>query len=459
MNLPTLFEERMKKLLGQEYTTFINSYDKPLRRGLRVNTAKISVEKFRRLFPLPLSPSPFADNAFYVDTDFKAGSDPLHHCGAYYMQEPSAASAVTILNPQPNEWVLDLCAAPGGKSTQIATELQGKGLLWSNEYVASRAKILQQNLERCGVRNAVVSNRDTAVLCEGLSGLFDAVLVDAPCSGEGMFRKEPQALSEWSMDNILLCARRQKDILDNASKAVKPGGRLVYSTCTFAPEENEGVVAHFLSTHSDFTLLPISVPWGSNGFSASDVQAFCPDINLEFDLTGCRRILPHHGGEGHFIALFQKSGDSGETCSTTNSNRMAERGTPDAALLYSECFNDEPNGDFITNNEIVRLVPRNLPDCRSLGVLSAGIAVASVCKNRLEPHHNAFIAARKENCKQSVDLPLNDPLLRAFLHGEEIPCPECKGWTAVCVDGIPVGFGKASGGRLKNRYPKGLRLI
>ena len=257
MQLPELFTQRMQTLLKEKYADFLEGYEIPLRRGLRVNTTKITVADFMEIFPHPLEVSPFAANSFYLDAVHKAGSDPLHHAGAYYMQEPSAASAVAVLAPQAGERILDLCAAPGGKSTQIAASIGDSGLLWSNEFIPSRARILQQNLERWGVRNCVVSSRDTTPLCEGLCDYFDAVLVDAPCSGEGMFRKEPQALTEWSMDNIRLCAARQDEILNNAAKAVKPGGRIVYSTCTFAPEENEGAVWRFLKNHPDFTLEPI----------------------------------------------------------------------------------------------------------------------------------------------------------------------------------------------------------
>lgn len=458
MQLPAQFEQRMQLLLQDEYSAFLEGYQKPLRRGLRVNTNKITIEDFLSIFPLPLTPSPFAENSFYLDAEHKAGSDPLHHAGTYYMQEPSAASAVEVLSPQPGEKVLDLCAAPGGKSTQIATALGNTGLLWCNEYVTARARILQQNLERWGVRNVVVSNQDTGILCEGLRDHFDAVLVDAPCSGEGMFRKEPQALTEWSLDNVLLCAKRQKDILANAAKAVRPGGKLVYSTCTFAPEENEGVVADFLHHHPDFILEPIKVSWGCPGYSVERIHPFCDDIDNHIDLTGCRRILPQHGGEGHFIARFRRLGEDYATqfiSRPTPKNRYAN----DAAELYADCFLDTPTGTFVIQKDQIRLIPDYLPDCHGLGVISAGVAVATVCKNRLEPNHSIFLSTTKAQCRRSINLSPTDPLLRAFLHGEEIPCDDEKGWTTVCVAGIPVGFGKASGGRLKNRYPKGLRLL
>lgn len=457
MQLPSLFEERMRFLLGAQYNEFLAGYDLPLRRGLRVNTQRISAEEFCRLFPHPLEESPFAPDCFYLDASHKAGSDPLHHAGAYYMQEPSAASAVTVLDPKSGECILDLCAAPGGKSTQIATALGDTGLLWSNEYVPARARILQQNLERWGVRNQVVSNRDTGTLCEALADCFDAVLVDAPCSGEGMFRKEPQALTEWSMDNIALCAARQDEILDNAAKTVRPNGRLVYSTCTFAPEENEGAISRFLTRHPDFELVKIDVDWGCSGFTAEQVRAVGVDAEDCFDLTACRRILPQHGGEGHFIALLRRSDEALPHPIRAFIYPAKDPYAKDAETLYRECFIDEPEGVFVTFGEQIRLLPHKLPDCRGLG--TAGVAVATVCKNRLEPCHSIFAAARAENCRRRVDLSPEDPRLIAFLRGEEIPCDTDKGWTAVCVAGITVGFGKSSGGKLKNRYPKGLRLL
>ena len=410
------------------------------------------------VFPPPLSPAPFADNTFYLDAEHKAGSDPLHHAGAYYMQEPSATSAVAVLAPKEGERILDMCAAPGGKSTQIAACIGESGLLWSNEYVPARARILQQNLERFGVRNQVVSSKDTTPLCDGLQEYFDAVLVDAPCSGEGMFRKEPQALTEWSLENVLLCATRQDEILNNAAKAVKAGGRIVYSTCTFAPEENEGVIFRFLAAHPDFELIPIQVEWGCAAFPAERIRPFCPEADDRFDLTYCRRILPQHGGEGHFIALLHRLGqDDRRPISypypNNDKNRLA------AETLYQECFSDTPDGVFVTYGDQVRLLPHELPDCDGLGVLSAGVAVATICKNRLEPSHSIYIASRMSNCRQFINLTPADPRLISFLHGEEIACENCTGWTAVCVAGIPVGFGKASNGRLKNRYPKGLRLL
>ena len=509
MDLPREFIVRMQPLLGSAWPAFAAALDAPRRRGLRVNTLKIDAHTFLPLFPLPLTPVPFAPDAFCLppegDTPFKAGSDPLHHAGAYYMQEPSATVPAAVLAARPGERVLDLCAAPGGKSTQLAAAMRGKGVLWCNEYVPARARILQQNLERCGVRNAVVSSGDTGRLCRALAGWADAVLVDAPCSGEGMFRKEPQALSGWSIDNIRLCAARQDEILDNAALAVRPGGRLVYSTCTFAPEEDELAVARFLRRHPDFFLVPTAnnsenvsnssvhtgsscvhtdavfvpsadpgektasapadssknaAPFGQAGFPLSALSAFGTDgIDPAADTTLCRRIFPQHGGEGHFVALLCRAGDT----PPAGAPYRAPQNDPHAAAaraLYAECFTDEPAGTFVTVGETVRLLPPDLPRSTGTGTLSAGLAVADVRRGRAEPCHAAFAAACAADCRRTVGLQPGDPRLAAFLHGEELSVPEAApGYCAVTVAGIPLGFGKVSGGRLKNRYPKGLRTL
>ena len=458
-SFPAAFRQRMQALLGAEADDFFASYTQPLRRALRVNTLKCPVERLRARFSLPLSPVPFAPTGFWVEGDFRAGADPLHHAGAYYMQEPSAMSAVTLLAPCPGERVLDLCAAPGGKSTQIAAALNGEGVLWSNEYVRSRAQILQQNLERCGVANAVVSSTDAQTLCGGLDGWFDAVLADAPCSGEGMFRKEPAALEQWSLDNIRLCADRQQEILRAAARAVRSGGRLVYSTCTFAPEENECQLALFLAEHPEFELADGKVSFGRPAFSWERVEAFAPAGTPEpANLSYARRILPQDGGEGHFLALLRHKGEAARSVAAYVPPKEDEPARACGAL-YADCFCTPPRGHFVTVGGCVRLLPEGLPPLSGLGVLSAGVAAGEICKNRLEPCHSVFMAAAADDCRSVCRLAQDDARVTAFLRGEEIAVPEeCRGWTAVAVDGVVTGFGKASGGRLKNRYPKGLRL-
>ncbi len=515
-SFPAGFRRRMDALLGSAASDFYEGYTLPLRRGMRANPLKCSPERLLALFPGKLTPSPFALDSFYLDDPvFRAGADPLHHAGAYYMQEPSASSAVTLLAPRPGERVLDLCAAPGGKSTQIAAALQGEGLLWSNEYVRARAQILLQNLERCGVRNAVVSSRDAPSLCAGLSGFFDAALVDAPCSGEGMFRKEPAALEQWSEENIRLCAARQEEILWAAAGAVVPGGRLVYSTCTFAPEENECLIARFLAAHPDYELLDAALPFGRPGFSREIVRSFSPDLpDPGVPLERCRRILPGDGGEGHFLALLRRrevpseeslvgkspagefpallqpegihiqSGKNGgtpgrrirlgqkgareslglrEAKTKKGAKRLNSSPTMDTYSiqfqeLYNLCFSESLWGEPTPVNDILRLLPAGLPPLAGLGVLAAGVAAAELLPGRLEPCHALFMASQAEDCRSLLDLSRGDPRLTAFLRGETVNAPGCSGWTAVAVEGVVTGFGKAVGGTLKNRYPKGLRL-
>ena len=457
MELPKGFVRRMQALLKDEYPAFIAGYDSPVSRGLRVNTLKLTAAEFADHFALSLSPVPFSPVGFSLREEFKAGADPWHHAGAFYMQEPSAMSAVTVLAPRPDERVLDLCAAPGGKSTQIAAALCGQGLLWSNEYVRSRASALVQNLERCGVTNTVVSNMDTAPLCERLAGQFDAVLADVPCSGEGMFRKEPDALTMWSEENIALCTARGADILEAAAKAVRVGGRLVYSTCTFAPEENERQIARFLLSHPDFTLTPIDVSWGRAAFSWERVAAFAPDIDgSELPLTRARRIFPADGGEGHFIALLTRQGD--DAVPPFAPAGKADTHAAACRALMEDCFFEFPDGRFVTVGDTVRLLPPDLPDTNGLYLVAAGVAAATVCRDRLEPCHGIFQSMRPEQCRRVLSLSRSDPRTAAFLRGEAVPAPNLNGWTAVAVDGVVTGFGKVSGGVLKNRYPKALRL-
>ena len=457
-SLPKAFLVRMQRLLGADYERFCAQYDAPLRRGVRVNTLKTDTASFLSVFSHPLTAAPFAADSFYLDAVHKAGADPLFHAGAYYMQEPSASAAVTVLAPQADEKILDLCAAPGGKSTQIAAAMRGKGLLFCNEYVRPRAKILQQNIERFGVQNAVITSAAPETLAEGLPDYFDAVLVDAPCSGEGMFRKEPDALSGWSEQAVAQCAARQRNILTAAAKTVKPGGRLVYSTCTFAPEENECTAVWFLQTHPDFEPLPIPVSFGAAGFPFETVAPFDKTLTAagRYLPSACRRILPYHGGEGHFIAAFRRREDAA-------GERVPPFAYPafDAAAgaLYADCFTDALWGVPMTVGETVRLLPPNLPQLSGLGVLSAGVMLAERKKARLEPAHAVFMATAAADCRRLLSFDPQDARLRGFLHGEELTVDAANGFTAVAVAGIPCGFGKAAGGRLKNRYPKGLRLL
>lgn len=451
--LPLEFQKRMKNLLGQEYEAFEACYEKPGFRAVRVNPLKCSADLLRERLEFPLTPAPFSTDSYYIPEQTDGlGRHPFHHAGAFYVQEPSAASAVTVLAPAPGDRVLDLCAAPGGKSTQIAGALQGKGLLWSNEIVRNRAQVLLSNMERMGVRNAVVSSCRPDLLCGRLAGYFDKVLVDAPCSGEGMFRREPQAVAEWSLAHTEACAERQLAILNSAAQAVREGGVLVYSTCTFAPVENEGVVSAFLREHPGFVLEETGLSGGREGLPS------CGDGSPS--LLKTRRIYPMDGGEGHFVAkmrCLQENPCAPATCDFAAQkkpeHRMAEE-------LYEELFVATPYGSIVQVEDKFLLLPHELPELSGLGVLRAGVLLGQKKKNRLEPEHALFMAAKPQECRQKVELYLEDTRLYAYLHGEEIEVPEeIRGFAAVMVEGMTVGFGKASGGVLKNRYPKGLRNL
>ncbi len=463
--LPAAFEARMRRLLGDEYARLEEWWQQPtLQRGLRANTLKCTAEKLEQCLSFALQTTPFSKEGRVTTATFRAGSEPLHHAGAYYMQEASAMSAVTVLSPKKGERVLDMCAAPGGKSTQIAAALEGVGLLWANEYVPARAKILAQNLERCGVKNSVVSCGDTVRIAKALPEWFDAVLADVPCSGEGMFRKEEAAVTEWSEDAVAHCAERSAEILDNAAVCVKPGGRLVLSTCTFAPEENEVAVIRFLKRHPDFCLEETDALFGQSAFSYERLKTFIPEELQSFatsvDMARCRRIFPWHGGEGHFIAKFRRRGES--DISTGSMKQDKNEAITLARELYEDCFTTPPDGIFALFGDTVRLLPKEYPSVSGVSVLSAGVAVATICKGRVlraEPCHAVFQAAKAEDCRRLLDFDNGDLQLLAFLRGEEIAANVPNGYTAVAVCGVVTGFGKVSHGKLKNHYPKGLRLL
>jgi len=443
------FFDRMSKLLTpEELDTFKNEYQKPSFVGIRVNTLKCSTEKLLSLVPRVSTEdvTPFCDEGFYLrDKEDFSGNHPLHHAGAVYFQEPSAMSAVTLLDPEKGDKVLDLCAAPGGKSTQIAAKLMGTGLIWSNEYVKNRANILLGNFERCGIRNGVVSNTDPEVLCSQLEGYFDKVLVDAPCSGEGMIRRDPNALTEWSVEQTVSCATRQLKILNSAKKALRPGGIMVYSTCTFSYEENEGVIETFLRENPDFELMDCAENFGR------------PTLDGK-----ARRIYPMDGGEGHFAAKLRKSDDSQGYRVNSVQSPTPQKKVPAVALDFiKECFYDTtPYENLLVKEDKIYALPPVCPDLTGTHAIRAGVFVGTVKKNYFEPTHSLYMSADISNLRQVVNLEPNDARIIKFLKGEEIDVDEnIKGYTAVAVSGIVTGFGKVSNNKLKNKYPKGLRIM
>ena len=427
--LPQDFLDRMKLQLGEEYPAFLESLQRPRAVALRLNPLKGE----RPQVSFARENVPWEPEGFYYDPNSRPGLHPYHDAGVYYLQEASAMAPVALLDPQPGEWVCDLCAAPGGKSTQIAGRLMGQGLLLSNEINPARAKILSRNIERMGIGNALVTNEHPEKLARRLKGLFHRVLIDAPCSGEGMFRKEEAAVTDWSRETVEMCARRQAEILDSGADLVCPGGRLVYSTCTFAPEENERTVEAFLQRHPEFEPEAVAAPW--------------------FDSTGAGsyRMWPHKLlGEGHFAAVLRKK--EGEvTQYTPVSSEKAPKEWEDFAREMGITLD---TGKFLSFGQSLYWVHPQLPMLSGLKVMRPGLELGEVKKNRFEPAH--ALALWLKSCKNTVSFQAESPMVVMYLRGEVLPFGG-KGWHLVKVDGFSLGWGKGDGAQLKNHYPKGLR--
>lgn len=481
MNLPIEFEKKMKAFLGNEWEEFLYSYDNNRFQALRFNTLKVGKNKSveeeiagimdKLCIPMDKKVT-WANDAYYYDEEKRPGKHPYHEMGLYYIQEPSAMSAAALLAPKPGMRVLDLCAAPGGKSTQLATYLGDSGLLVSNEINTQRSRILSQNIERMGIKNAIVTNEDSFVLASHFPSFFNAIQVDAPCSGEGMFRKLPEAVEQWSTENVAICAERQKEILDNAATMLKAGGTIVYSTCTFSQEENEDVIEYFLERHPDFTLEEME------------------------------RFWPHKvDGEGHFVAKLVRRGgvnefDADYEVCEENCNKVEDTGlkddrktkknknnknrknetkpalTKENMKLLSEFLDETISEDvaaWIKNSRLVMFgeqlyrLPDMEVDIKGLKVQRAGLHIGEFKKQRFEPSHSLALALKQSDAQNVVKLTCDDPQTTGFFNGQSVmlsdgQAAECKkGWALVCVDGYPAGWGKVNGAQVKNHYPKGLR--
>lgn len=449
--LPQAFVQKMNELLEDEFHDFIKSYEQTPHLGLRVNTLKVAVEDFLNLSPFSLSPVAWTREGFYYDKNDKPGKHPYHEAGLYYIQEPSAMAAVEYLQPEPGEKVLDLCAAPGGKTTQIAAKMKQQGLLIANEVVPSRAKVLSQNVERMGITNCVVLNEKPERLADEFENFFDRVLVDAPCSGEGMFRKDPDVTREWSLAQVDACSRRQLHILDDASRMLRAGGRLVYSTCTFSPEENEQVVAEFVTKHPEFEIERVDVLPGFQSGRREWVQ------NGDSHVERTIRIWPHRvKGEGHYIAVLRKT--DGAECWRAQKPFKSKLSRNQLQVYYafaSEHLNKTPEGNFQLFGEQLYLVPSDMPSLKGLKVIRPGLHLGALKKNRFEPAHSLALALRAEEIKRAVNFDPSEII--PYLKGESLNIDGEKGWYVVQVDGYSIGWGKWANHVLKNHYPKGLR--
>ena len=450
--LPEAFTHRMQEMLKEEYPQFVRSYQEPFTQALRLNPLKGESGRFLELSPFSLIPVPWEKDGYYYGIEDKPGRHPYHEAGVYYIQEASAMLPAKLLEAQPGERILDLCAAPGGKSTRIGADMAGEGVLICNEIHPVRAKSLSENIERMGIVNAIVVNHSPDELAKRFPGYFHRILVDAPCSGEGMFRKNPEACKEWSPENVQMCAARQDEILDQAVDMLLPGGRLVYSTCTFAPEENEGTVERFLQRHPEFSI--ISVPLMA-GMSKGQ-----PDWT-EHSATGIEhtvRLWPHRlKGEGHFVAVLQKAGMFPDSSVT---DLGGEKGLPQKDIREYEAFRQEyirkkPKGIIIRFGEQLYLLPEGAPGLKGLKVLRPGLHLGTLKKNRFEPSHALALALKPQETVNAVEL-YSRELAERYLSGQTFDTT-ASGWCLLSLDGYSIGWGKAAAGVMKNHYPKGLR--
>lgn len=438
--LPPAFNERMRTQLGTEFEAFKTALEGPRSNAIRVNTLKISLARLEELLGLTLESVPWSADGFYVSHKDQLGSHALHHAGAFYMQESSAQVVAASLEPQIGERVLDLCAAPGGKSTHLAALMNNTGLLICNEPVPNRARVLRENLERIG-SSAVVTQEDPQRLAAAWGAFFDRVLVDAPCSGEGMFRKSLAAVRDWSPAHVLACSKRQMQILESAAELLKVGGTLVYSTCTFAPEENEHAITRFLGAHPEFKLGVIAgLPAGIGGIGS--------------------RLMPHLvRGEGHFVARLRKiSGEDSDAPLEQGSTAPFQRGHGlyKAWLEFKQQFALSDDVSYTVFRDEVQRLEVGTPRLSGLRVSRAGAGIAHLQKDRLEPHH-AYAHLEPTQLSAGVNLELSDPRVAAYLRGEALESEGEPGWLTVRVVGLTLGWGKRVGRTVKNHYPKSLR--
>lgn len=449
MNLPEDFKNRMKQMLGDEYAIFEEAFDREESFvGVRIKPEK------RELFKELLKNSEkveWCNDGYYCDKSILSGNHPYHMAGLCYFQEPSAMAVVEALKINPDDYVLDLCAAPGGKATQAGVKLSDEGLLIANEIIPKRSQILAENIERMGISNAIVTNESPERLSESFENFFDKIIVDAPCSGEGMFRKEIKARDEWSINHTKTCAVRQGHILECAYKMLSPGGSMVYSTCTFAPCENEETVCEFLKKHPDMKLSDTGLSMLDDGRSEWGKYGY--------DMQPTKRIFPHkQRGEGHFLALFEKDGEKSERIQNTY---KIDKQCSEAVKLFRDfekkTLNAEFDGAFKLFGDNLYLIPHGI-NIDKLKVARAGLHLGVCKKNRFEPSTALALALDENSIKNKMSFEPDSEELKKYLHGETLS-GDINGYLAICVSGNPVGWAKGSQGIIKNHYPKYLRLL
>lgn len=433
------FDARMKSLLKDEYDDFKKALlEKPVK-GLYLNRNKKNVE--RVLDQNYVEHHPIVENGYLYDENYHPGRSAYFLAGLYYIQEPSAMLVADALPIEPDDFVLDMCAAPGGKSCEIASRLTGEGILIANDIEASRARILSENIERFGLDNTIVTNVDPMRFTKQFQEAFDKIVLDAPCSGEGMFRKLEQAIDTWSEEKVLECAHIQKNLLKGAYDMLKQGGMVIYSTCTYSYEENEAMV-HYAVDELGFELLPLNK---SNGL--------CPGV----DLDEVVRCYPHHyRGEGHFIALLRKPGNSPRKQVRTIKPSVNLADLKVLKAFYQENLNKKVPSYIIENNGHLYAVKKNFPELKGIRVLRNGLYLGEVRKNRFIPSYSLALTLTKQDVKRSYDFPSESEEIKKYIHGETLEGTGEKGFGVIFVDGYPLSFYKESN-QVKNLFPKGLR--
>jgi NOL1/NOP2/sun family putative RNA methylase len=456
MRIPVEFLDKIHNLLDtKEYEEFVNSFDLPRYYGLRVNTLKISVEEFLKITPFVLEPVPWTKDGFYYREGENPGKHPYYYAGLYYIQEPSAMLPGAVIAAKPGENILDLCAAPGGKTVQIAAGMKGKGLLVANDINSDRVKALVKNIELCGVTNAVVTNDTPKNLSGKFMNFFDKILVDAPCSGEGMFRKDEDAAKSWGKYKCDLCSGMQRDILSYVDKMLKPGGYLVYSTCTFSPEENEQRMVEFIENHPDYELCEVPK---TDGIADGRPEW----ANNDTELKKTARLWPHKvKGEGHFVALLHKK--EADFKSFQSFDKTMVSGNSEVLDSYRNFEKANLNlileDTFIVKGNNLYSLPVKLPDLSGIKVAKFGRYIGEALKGRFEPSHSFVLSLGKNDLKNVLNFDANSVEVIKYLKGETLMREGEKALVGILVDGFTLGWSKQTGDMLKNLYPKGWRKM
>lgn len=461
MELPLKFKERMLKLLGDEFALYEQSFYSSRMYGLRVNTKKIPAKEFEKISPFSIRRIPWIENGYYYDGSKDApAKHPYYHAGLYYLQEPSAMTPANLLPIAPGDHVLDLCAAPGGKATELGARLNGSGLLVANDISNSRAKGLLKNLELFGIDNMMVTNEIPDKLLSNFENFFDKILIDAPCSGEGMFRKDPAIMKSWIKKGPEEFSIIQREIISTAVKMLKPGGMMLYSTCTFSPEENEGTIAYLLKSNDDMELLPAGT---YEGFSEGKPEWLEHDSGPD-ELRNCIRIWPHKmDGEGHFIALLHKKGRQIPDSPSREYRKKASDNEYFKEFTEMISYPMDPERIAMYMDRLYYM-PQGSERGSGLHFLRNGLLLGECKKNRFEPSQAFAMALSSQQCKNKISFSCKDPRVIKYLKGETLEVEDLTGenaggWYLVCVDGYPLGWGKLTKGTLKNKYHAGWRWM